>query len=57
MEPEEHIFTFGVDHYIETVFPDDRLSERIKRRKHLLSYKGLKLMQDHYEKYKFKPLG
>lgn len=51
MEPEEHIYTFGIDHYIETIFPLDRPLDRIKRRKILLKYPGLKTMQNHYEAY------
>jgi hypothetical protein len=49
MEPEEHIYFYGIDHYLETLFPKDSKDYRKMRRKNLLSYSCLQVMQHHYE--------
>ena len=53
MEPEQHIQSFGVDHYMKTFFPNDTIKQRQQRRKHLLSYECLKIRHEFYEKNKF----
>ena len=49
MEPEEHIYFYGIDHYLENLFPKDSQDYRKMRRKKLLSYACLQVMQRHYE--------
>jgi len=49
MEPEEHIYHYGIDHYLENIFPYDTLFYRKMRRKQLLSYPCLKSIQDYFE--------
>jgi hypothetical protein len=56
MEPEVHIQFYGVDHYIETMFPNDTLDKRQWRRSHLLSYECLMIRQMIYESKKLSRL-
>jgi len=38
LEPEVHIESFGMEHYLRTVFPLDTAAERLERKRHLRTF-------------------
>jgi len=51
LEPEVHIERYGIDHYVDTMFPYDTAAQRIARKRHLLSFPCLSAREQRFQSH------